>query len=66
MELEKPTLPSFGVVASISSVANEQMRYCERAGYAMVKVPVAQVMLGAARPEEFLRQTQEFLQTTGR
>lgn len=41
MELEKPTLPSFGVVASISSVANEQMHYCERAGYAMVKVPVA-------------------------
>ncbi|MCI8577182.1 MAG: four-carbon acid sugar kinase family protein [Lachnospiraceae bacterium] len=61
MELEKPTLPSFGVVASISSVANEQMRYCERAGYAMVKVPVAQVMLGAARPEEFLRQTVEYL-----
>ena len=46
MELEKPTLPSFGVVASISSVANEQMHYCERAGYAMVKVPVEYLKSG--------------------
>lgn len=61
MELEKPMLPSFGVVASISSVANEQMRYCEKAGYAMVKVPVAQVMTGTARPEEFCDMAVEYL-----
>lgn len=63
MELEKPTLPAFGVVASISSVANEQMRYCEKAGYAMVKVLVAQVMLGTAGPKEYRDLAVEYLKS---
>lgn len=63
MELEKPTLPSFGVVASISSVANEQMRYCERAGYAMVKVPVARIMTGTAWPEDYRDMAVEYLKS---
>lgn len=63
MELENPTLPSFGVVASISSVANEQMHYCERAGYAMVKVPVAQIMMGTARAGEYRDMAVEYLKS---
>lgn len=53
MEIEEPSLPAFGVVASVSSVANVQMRYCEKAGYAMVKLPVAEIIMKTAQPEEY-------------
>ena len=32
MELERPSLPAMGVVASVSTVTNRQMKYCEEAG----------------------------------
>ena len=32
MELEQPSLPSLGVAASISTVTNRQMHFCEQQG----------------------------------
>lgn len=61
MELEEPSLPAFGVVASVSSVANAQMHYCERAGCSMVKIPVAEIIRGTARMEDYQKAAAESL-----
>lgn len=46
METENPADPAFAVVASVSSVTNEQMHRCEREGYTLVKIPVHDILLG--------------------
>ncbi|MGN0333334.1 MAG: four-carbon acid sugar kinase family protein [Lachnospiraceae bacterium] len=56
MEIESPVHPVLAVVASISSVTNEQMRYCEENGYTMVRIPVHELLAGQRSVEEFRHQ----------
>lgn len=53
MELERPSLPAFAVAASVSSVTNRQMRYCEEAGISMVKIPVHKILSGEEKLETY-------------
>lgn len=48
MELERPSLPALGVAASVSTVTNRQMKYCENAGVTMIKLPVSAILKGEA------------------
>lgn len=51
METESPTAPALGIAASISSITNHQMRYCEEHGITMVKIPVHELIRGTIRAE---------------
>ncbi|CUX22047.1 four-carbon acid sugar kinase family protein [Clostridium sp. C105KSO13] len=53
MEMESPSLPALGVVASISTVTNRQMHYCEEKGYTMVKVPVHEILTEESRMSQY-------------
>lgn len=53
MEMESPSLPALGVVASISTVTNRQMHYCEEKGYTMVKVPVHEMLAGESQMSQY-------------
>lgn len=59
MELERPSLPAFGVAASVSSVTNQQMRYCEENGVTMVKVPMHKILSGEETLEDYKNKTME-------
>ena len=52
MDIERPVLPSFGVVASVSSVTNRQMQYCGRNGTVLVQIPIGKILTGEVRGEE--------------
>lgn len=53
MALERPLLPAFGVAASVSSVTNRQMQYCEKAGVNLVQLPVASLLSGKEAAEAY-------------
>ena len=45
MRAEYPVKPALAIVASLSSVTGAQVRYCEREGMKLVKLPVDEVLL---------------------
>ncbi|MDD3337406.1 MAG: four-carbon acid sugar kinase family protein [Lachnospiraceae bacterium] len=53
MEIENPTKPVFGVVASISTVTNRQIQYCEGQGITMIKVPIHDLLSGEKLPQPY-------------
>lgn len=53
METESPSLPALAVVASVSTVTNRQMHYCEEKGYTMIKIPVHEILTGEARMSQY-------------
>ncbi|WP_333813915.1 four-carbon acid sugar kinase family protein, partial [Muricomes intestini] len=53
MEMESPSLPALGVVASISTVTNRQMHYCEEKGYTMVKIPVHEILTEESKMDQY-------------
>ena len=57
MHLEYPSLPAFGVVASVSTVTNRQMRYCEEKGITMVSLPMHRILSGEEKTDVYLEQT---------
>ena len=61
MELERPSLPALGVVASVSTVTNRQMKYCEEAGIKMVKLPMHDILSGKEDTESYLKEVVDFL-----
>lgn len=56
MQLENPSMPAFGVAASVSAVTNMQMRYCEQSGITMVMLPVCRILSGEEDPEHYKNQ----------
>ena len=61
MQLERPSLPAFGVVASVSTVTNRQMKYCEGKGITMVQIPVHRILSGEEDTAPYLEQAMEAL-----
>lgn len=61
MELERPSLPALGVVASVSTVTNRQMKYCEEAGIKMVKLPMHDILSGKEDTECYLKEVVDSL-----
>ena len=61
MELERPSLPALGVVASVSTVTNRQMKYCEEAGIKMVKLPMHDILSGKEDTESYLKEVVDSL-----
>ena len=61
MQLERPSLPAFGVVASVSTVTNRQMKYCEKKGIRMVQIPMHRILSGEEDTASYLEQTIESL-----
>ena len=61
MELERPSLPAMGVVASVSTVTNRQMKYCEEAGIKMVKLPMHDILSGKEDTECYLKEVVDSL-----
>ena len=59
MQLERPSLPAFGVVASVSTVTNRQMKYCEKKGIRMVQIPMHRILSGEEDTASYLEQTIE-------
>lgn len=57
MQLERPSLPAFGVVASVSTVTNRQMKYCEGKGITMVQIPMHRILSGEEDTSTYLEQT---------
>ena len=57
MQLERPSLPAFGVVASVSTVTNRQMKYCEKKGICMVQIPMHRILSGEEDTASYLEQT---------
>lgn len=53
MELEHTTLPALGIAASVNTVTNSQMRYCEKAGIHMVKLPMHRILSGEETTEPY-------------
>mgnify|MGYP000476596120 CR=1 FL=1 len=57
MELERPSLPAMGVVASVSTVTNRQMKYCEEAGIKNGKgLPMHDILSGKEDTESYLKE----------
>ena len=52
-------LPALGVVASVSTVTNRQMKYCEEAGIKMVKLPMHDILSGKEDTECYLKEVVE-------
>lgn len=59
MELERPSLPAFGVAASVSSVTNRQMHYCEENGVTMIKIPMHKILAGEETLKHYKNKTIE-------
>lgn len=53
INVENPVYPAFGVVASVSSVINKQMHYCEKAGTTLIQLPMDQILSGKVKAEDF-------------
>lgn len=61
MELEQPSLPSLGVAASISTVTNRQMHFCEQQGITLIKLPVDKILQGSDTAEHYVQKAVEAL-----
>ena len=61
MELEQPSLPSLGVAASISTVTNRQMHFCEQQGITLIKLPVDKILQGSDTAERYIQKAVEAL-----
>ena len=59
MELEQPSLPSLGVAASISTVTNRQMHFCEQQGITLIKLPVDKILQGSDTAEHYVQKAVE-------
>lgn len=53
INVERPVIPAFGVVASVSSVTNKQMQYCQRTGITLIKLPVGKLLTGEVKDTDF-------------
>lgn len=61
MELESPTYPALGVVASVSEVTNIQIHKAEEAGVKLIKVPVHNILLEKENIAQYIDQTIKIL-----
>lgn len=61
MKLEQPSLPSLGVAASISTVTNRQMHFCEQQGITLIKLPVDKILQGSDTAEHYVQKAVEAL-----
>ena len=57
MELESPTWPALGVIASVSEVTRGQVHAAEQAGVALVQVPIHELLAGREGPEPYVAAT---------
>ena len=57
MELESPTWPALGVVASVSEVTRGQIHAAEKADVVLVQVPVHELLSGRETPEAYVAAT---------
>ena len=57
MELESPTYPALGVVASVSAVTNGQIHHAEDAGVTLIQVPVHDILRGNASMDPYIELT---------
>ena len=57
MELESPTCPALGVVASVSAVTCGQLHKAQEAGVTLVQVPVHQLLSGKETIDFYLDET---------
>lgn len=61
MEAESPSLPSLGVVASLSSVTKGQVEYAERTGVTVVIVPADVLLEHPEKKRDYIDQTVSLL-----
>ena len=54
MELESPTYPALGVVASVSEVTRSQVKAAQAAGVELVQVPVHELLAGRQGPDSYV------------
>ena len=56
VETEVKTLPVLGVVASVSSTTNQQIKYCENAGYKLIQIQVQDVLLKEVNTSQYVQE----------
>lgn len=61
MEMESPTWPALGVIASVSEVTRGQVHAAEKAGVTLVQVPVHELLAGRENPDVYVAATVESL-----
>jgi D-threonate/D-erythronate kinase len=60
-EIEKSTAPVLSIVASVSNVTREQVKYAEANGITLVKVPVYDIIEGKIDPRVYVDEAVELL-----
>ncbi|MDF2673027.1 MAG: rp-dependent type effector protein [Clostridiales bacterium] len=60
-EIEKSTAPALSIVASVSNVTRQQIKYAESNGITLVKVPVYNIIEGKAEIELFIDEAVKLL-----
>lgn len=61
MELERPSFPALGVAASISTVTNRQMHFCEQQGITLIRLPVDKILQGSDTAERYVQEAVDAL-----
>lgn len=61
MAVEEKNLPSFGAVASVSTVTNEQMHFCAEAGFTLVQFPIHRLLRKEVKPETYVEEVKRSL-----
>lgn len=61
LSVEEKNLPSFGAVASVSTVTNEQMHFCEEAGFTLVQFPIHRLLRKEVKPETYVEEVKRSL-----
>lgn len=62
-QLECPMKPAMGLIASVSAVTNEQVKYAERAGVTLVSIPVYELFDDESRADVYAEKAVEALKS---
>lgn len=60
-EIEKSTKPVLSIVASVSSVSRQQVKYAEEKGVSLIKIPIYDILENKIEPKKYINQAEYLL-----